>query len=755
MKLLKVGAAALNQIPLDWDHNKKNIVASIEEAREQNVDVLLLPEMCITGYGCEDMFLSPHVSERALEVLKEIVPRTHGMVVSVGLPVTHRNALYNASAFIASGRVSGYVCKKYLAGDGVHYEPRWFKAWPADVREWRRGAEFSIDGRPIGDLMFSVNGIIFGYENCEEAWVSKRTGGELSMRGCDIILNPSASHFAFGKAPIRRRLVIEGARAFGVTYMYANLLGNEAGRVIYDGDPMIASAGHFAATRSFSFKDRQLVTAVVDIEQTRRSRIALVSHIPVVGEPSHSIESADRIYQWSSKERHPEVWNDTSYPWSSEVPPTHYAAMVKEHEFVHAVALGLFDYLRKSKAQGFTISLSGGCDSSTAAILVEAMVSLAISELGWEGFKERLGHIKGIQNARSQKEVMNKLLLCVYQPSHNSSEITQKAAKELATAIGARFEVLNVGDITKLYEMRAWDIMGRVLSWAEDDIALQNIQARARGPGIWLLANLTGTILLTTSNRSESAVGYATMDGDTCGGLAPIAGVDKQFLCGFLRKMESIGLSPTIIPIPALRYVNQQIPTAELRPLTEAQSDENDLMPYAVLQAIEYAAIVEKRKPVDILQILEATMGLWRYDVADLGKWIEKFFTLWCRNQWKRERYAPSFHLDDESLDPKTACRFPILSGGFVKEIEEMHDYINKRLENARRSVEAEELIGSEGSTGRNDSEVDRGGESPRCESDAGTPQEQGGFTGDVGTKDEKGAIDGSRRSAPSLGEKR
>ena len=208
------------------------------------------------------------------------------------------------------------------------------------------------------------------------------------------------------------------------------------------------------------------------------------------------------------------------------------------------------------------------------------------------------------------------------------------------------------------------------MTWQQDDIALQNIQARARAPGVWMLANLRDALLLATSNRSEAAVGYATMDGDTCGGLSPIAGIDKAFLRHWLRWMESTGPAGSMGPLAALQAVNAQQPTAELRPPEAGQTDEDDLMPYDVLDWIERAAIRDKHAPADVFRL--ATAHFDNYDRQQLGHWVERFFRLWARNQWKRERYAPSFHLDDENLDPKTWCRFPILSGGFERELREL-----------------------------------------------------------------------------------
>lgn len=267
MRLLRVAAAALNQTPLDWRGNVANIVACIAEAREHRVSILCLPELCIPGYGCEDAFLSRGVEESSRAALLELLPATKGLVVSVGLPILHQNALLNTACLVADGRILGFVAKRHLAGDGIHYEPRWFKPWPAGGRAL---VELGGERFPIGDLHFDVGGVRIGFEICEDAWVARRPGAELALRGVDLILNPSASHFAFGKHPVRERLVVEGSRAFGVTYLYANLLGNEAGRVVYDGGTLIASGGAIAARGGrFSFRSHVVTTAVVDLDATR------------------------------------------------------------------------------------------------------------------------------------------------------------------------------------------------------------------------------------------------------------------------------------------------------------------------------------------------------------------------------------------------------------------------------------------------------------------------------------------------------
>ena len=184
-----------------------------------------------------------------------------------------------------------------------------------------------------------------------------------------------------------------------------------------------------------------------------------------------------------------------------------------------------------------------------------------------------------------------------------------------------------------------------------------------------MIANLYNAMLVATSNRSEAAVGYATMDGDTAGGIAPIAGIDKAFLRDWLVWIEREG-PQGIGPLNAMEVINIQQPTAELRPTHNGQTDESDLMPYDVLDRIERFAIRDQQTPVVIWEQLVNEFP--QHHAEDLGRWTELFFQLWSRNQWKRERLAPSFHLDDESLDPKSWCRFPILSGGFSREIREL-----------------------------------------------------------------------------------
>ena len=622
---MRIAGAALNQIPLDWNNNLRNIQTAIEQAKAAGVELLCLPELCLTGYGCEDLFLSDWMPEAALAHLQKIREWTQGICVVVGLPVRLPGRTYNTAAV-------------FLANDGVHYETRFFAPWVAGETgtvSWE-GEEW-----PLGDLIFEHQGVRFGFEICEDAWRADNVRPACRLKGrVDMIVNPSASHFAMSKTDVRYQLVMQASRTFDCTYLYANLLGNEAGRIIFDGEILVARNGHLLKRNQLlSFKEVDLEWVDVDFTTPQEPAVEIVP-LPA---------------------------------------PDEYK------ELNQAMSLALFDYLRKARSQGFVLSLSGGADSCFCAVGVAEMVRLGVEELGLDEFKQRSGCFPAasatvVQQAGAggtaaqvvetpaaesslsvNQQLVRQLLTCAYQGTVNSSDDTFNSAKDLADSIGARFFNWGIDDEVAGYVGKIQGALGRDLTWQTDDLALQNIQARVRAPGIWLLANVQNCLLITTSNRSEASVGYCTMDGDTAGSISPIAGVDKDFVKKWLRWAE------TELGYPALRHVNALQPTAELRPLADKQTDERDLMPYALLNRIERLAFYDRLSPSQVLAALDGEDT--GFDHEQLKTFVRRFYSLWSRNQWKRERYAPSFHLDDYNVDPRSWLRFPILSGGFSEEL--------------------------------------------------------------------------------------
>ncbi|MDQ3394623.1 MAG: NAD+ synthetase [Bacteroidota bacterium] len=622
MSITRIAGAALNQTPLDWDNNISNIIEAIEEARLQKVEILCLPELCISGYGCEDLFLSSWLPLKSISFLDIIAEACKNIIVAVGLPMRHKGELYNCACIIHDQEILGFNPKQNLANDGVHYEPRWFTAWNPGVVDT---IKYNHTEYKFGDFYHEIDGIKIGFEICEDAWRENlRPGKWLFSQGVDLILNPSASHFAFGKSKLREALVVSSSLKFDCTYVYANLLGNEAGRMIFDGEILISKKGALLQRNTrLSFKSVNLIVAEVDFK--------------------------------TSKEKATSNLNPDEHD--------------KNTEFVKASALALFDYMRKSRSNGFVLSLSGGADSSTCAVLVAEMIKRGLDELGLEIFSKKAlieNHLEILKTRSAQDQyhkICSLLLSCAYQGTKNSTDKTYSAAEKLANSIGATFHHWLIDEEVQSYTGKIEKAIGRSLSWETDDITLQNIQARVRSPIIWMLTNIKNALLIATSNRSEGDVGYTTMDGDTSGSISPIAAVDKHFILGWLKWAEKE------LGYEELKYVNSLSPSAELRPHEYTQTDEADLMPYHIIVKIEELAIRDRKSPIEVYDILRLEQFI---NHSLLKSYIIKFFKMWSRSQWKRERFAPSFHLDDFNIDSRTWCRFPILSGGFISELSDL-----------------------------------------------------------------------------------
>ena len=724
---LTLATASLNQTPLDWEGNITRILEALRTLSIRTSsysgapDIVLLPELCISGYGCEDAFHSTDVIHRSIDALLNIAAEARVILpdsaVVCGLPLRIHDHIYNCAAVLYDGKIQGITPKSNLAGDGVHYEPRWFTAFNPLDDEFRsivlNGVEI-----PFGMLLFEVKNLRFCIEICEDSWVANRPALHYITGGLDIILNPAASHFAFAKQETRKNIARESSRAFSCLYASVNSLGNEAGRLIYDGGGIFASNGDIMLeSPRLSYRDSILSEVYLDLEPNRVMRGRTYSYKEQKGPVGRAFPDLNVV---RINPTQPDLFRlplprEQVYFIKANVPGDvkshNHNINTRELEFLRTVTLGLFDYFRKSGVKGIVISLSGGADSATCAVMVQRMVLYSIQELGAEQTLRRLGLeeieqenlVKDYDNRVQKRKktpvlsmnqdtvetqtpapekivsleevtafITSKILHTVYQETDQSSSVTREAAAEVARALNANHHEVSIQSIIDGYRTSVERLLGTGLTWEKDDLTLQNIQARARSPMAWMLANATGSLLLTTSNRSEAAVGYCTMDGDTSGGLAPIAGIDKASIRNWLEFMEKTG-DPLGGPIPALKAVNAQQPTAELRPQGDNQTDESDLMPYDLLDKIEKLAIRDREAPGEVLEaLLNTDEIIEEYEPDVLRNHIKRFFKLWARNQWKRERYAPSFHLDDENLDPRTWYRFPILSGGYQEELEEL-----------------------------------------------------------------------------------
>ncbi|MCA9573310.1 MAG: hypothetical protein KC656_35985, partial [Myxococcales bacterium] len=269
-----IAAATLNQTVGDWAGNARRIAAVLVESRARGARLVVLPEMCIPGYSLGDRLLMRGTLDRSWQVLEDLLPCTHGMVVLLGLPVRHRDVVYNVVAVVADGRIEALVPKENLATGDVQYENRWFSGWPRGQVE-----TFELpDGRgiPFGSMLFQADGIgRFGVEICEDGWKGNRPGSGYALAGASIVCNPSASWFTIGKHAVRRAMVEQISREDHVVYVYTSLLGCDATRLVFDGSLILASDGRVIEEgRRFVFDaEWEIVDRVIDLDSLQRTRM--------------------------------------------------------------------------------------------------------------------------------------------------------------------------------------------------------------------------------------------------------------------------------------------------------------------------------------------------------------------------------------------------------------------------------------------------------------------------------------------------
>lgn len=627
MSVYRCTAVSLQTTPLDFRGNRERILSALEKCETSSL--ILFPELCISGYGCEDAFYFPWVWEASWKSLLEIAKHTSGKTIVVGLPFFQSPYLFNVAAVLEDGKILGLVPKQNLAQTGVHYENRWFA-------KGEEGRNYTItpDGNelPFGSMLFESPDFGFGIEICEDSWVQNRPGHHLIEAGADLILSPGASHFALGKQEIRRKMFTEASRNSSSALLYANLNGNESGRLIFEGgclgfiDGELKQEGPRLHFTDFECTHLDIDPGILRASRSKNFRSSGTREFRAGG------KGLQRIELRPLKKR--------------EVEKSDSPILKKEEDrfsdFTRATSLGLFDYLRKSKTKGYTLSLSGGADSAACALLVKAALISSDKERGL-GYADSLGWDR------------KTLLFTLFQGTENNSDHTKKSAENLAKELGFSHASIGIDKEVEGMIEKIASVKGFVPNWKEHNLALQNIQARVRSPLIWLLANLNGHLLLSTGNRSEASVGYTTMDGDSSGSVAPLTGVSKEFLLLWLKNVFE-GKDAVLPKIQALSGILESKPSAELKPLSEKQEDEKDLMPYPLLQKLERSFVFNGKSPEELLG-----PGEWANE-NEAKENFPKFVRMFAANQWKRERLPPSFHLDEYGLDPKSSFRFPILS---------------------------------------------------------------------------------------------
>lgn len=600
----RVAAASPELRVADCVFNSGQIIEVINKAAAQEVEYLVLPELCITGYTCADLFLQPRLLDAATEALLRITAATaeHKMIVIAGLPISIKSRLFNCAAVIQQGQILGIVVKTCIPGYSEFYEPRWFAgAEELEVSELRIGGAVV----PIGnDLIFACesNGnVSFGVEICEDLWVPVPPSSLLAQAGATLLFNPSASNELVGKADYRRQLVGSQSASCVAGYVYAGCnTGESTTDVVFGGHSLIAENGQLLAESERFTHESRMITADIDLPRLQYSRTVMGTfRAGKGGRNFRELLYVSPVRENSQRELKRTVGVN---PF---VPGNPLQRDERCQEILSIQTSGLMKRIRHIGTKQAVIGISGGLDSTLALLVaVRAM--------------ELLG--------RPASDV-----LAVTMPGFGTTNRTYDNAVGLIKALGASLQVV--------------DIKAACLQHFEDighdkdvhDLTYENVQARERTQILMDLANKNGGIVIGTGDLSELALGWCTYNGDHMSMYSVNSGIPKtliQYVVAwyadheadetvnkFLYSIIETGISPELLPPSA---------TGEIVQLTE-----NILGPYIVHDFFLYYMLRTGASPGKMLYLAQHAFGE-AYPKEQLVAWLKVFVTRFFTQQFKR-----------------------------------------------------------------------------------------------------------------------
>ncbi|KAI5294424.1 glutamine-dependent NAD(+) synthetase [Ascosphaera acerosa] len=714
--LVTVATCALRQWALDFEGNTARIIESIRTAKAKGAKIRVGPELEISGYGCMDHFLEQDLYLHCWEMLERILSDVslHGILIDVGMPVAHRGVRYNCRVICLDGKILLIRPKMWLANDGNYFEMRYFAGWTH-----RRQTEMfhlprlmqKLQGTthvPFGEAVVSTPDTCIGAETCEELFTPQAPHIDMALDGVEIFTNSSGSHFELRKLSTRLALIQEATRKNGGCYLYANQIGVDADRLLYDGCALIILNGDVVAQGSqFTLTDVEVITATVDLEEIRAYRSATSRCYQAASSPA-KFQRLETSLAMSSEASDLDVAQRPSLPMEPVV-------LAPEEEIALATGCYLWDYLNRSGQAGYLIPLSGGIDSCATAVMVFSMCRLAIEavQAGNEAVIAQVRRIAAYSDElpRTPQELCNQLFHSVYMGmSKQSSKETRQRARDLAAAIGAHHINLDIDTVYNAQKGLVQQALGfepkfkvEGGSWAEN-LALQNIQARTRMVTAYEFAQLLPTsrgrpgggslLVLGSANVGESLRGYLTKYDCSSADINPIGSIDKSDLKRFIAWAEKE------FDLPCLHDFLTAIPTAELEPITEnyVQSDEADMgMTYDELTIFGRLRKVNKLGPFGTFQRLAHDWSADRVrqpgdndtnpvmEPWQIAEKVKRFFHYYAINRHKMTTLTPSLHCNEYSPDDNRFDMRPFLyppqykSWSFRKIDEEL-----KRMEIAR-----------------------------------------------------------------------
>lgn len=558
MSTLRIALAQINTTVGDIDGNAAKVVSCLEQARAVQAEVVLFPELTLAGYPPEDLLLKPGFAAANWRAVQSLLPHTVGLTAIVGF-VDRQDDIFNAAAILHDGQLVRIYHKSLLPNYAVFDEDRYFAKGSTPVLFNLQ--RYNTD-RPT----------CLGVSVCEDIWYPAGPPEAQAAGGAELLLNISASPYQSGKIQSRERMLATRASDNVAIVAFCNLVGGQD-ELVFDGSSVIFDErGHLLA-RGKSFEE-DFIVADVNPGNVFRQRLR---------DPRRRKDALTEVYAGTfDKISLPAVKPPTApiRPRSSLINPT----IDPVEEIYRALVLATRDYVQKNGFKRVVLGLSGGIDSSIVA-------TIAADALGPEN------------------------VVGVSMPSRYSSDHSKSDAAELAERLGIEYLTIAIEPVYKAY----LEILTQAFAGSKPDIAEENLQSRTRGNTLMALSNKFGWLVLTTGNKSEMAVGYATIYGDMAGGFAVIKDVPKTMVYQLCRYRNKISY---VVP----ENVLTKPPSAELRP---DQKDTDSLPEYDILDGILTGYIEEELSPAELVAL--------GYDQAT----VERIVRLVDRNEYKRRQAPP------------------------------------------------------------------------------------------------------------------
>lgn len=618
--MLRVAAASLKLKVANPSYNKNEIIAVIDDAVNKNVNVLVTPELSITGYTSADLFFTNTLLEGAKRALFEIVNYTIGknIAVIVGMPVEYFNKLYNCAVVIYDGKIKGVVPKIHIANYNEFYEKRWF----ASGSDFATPKSINLCGfeTKIGSQLFDLgSGAVLGAELCEDLWVPNPPSATLSLNGANVIVNLSASDEYVSKAEYRRGLVSNQSASCVSAYIYAGASACESSTdLVYSGATIIAENGVIMAEgERFSFEN-VLTVADVDIEKlnTLRKKNMSFENAP------NDVEIIDCKLENDN--------NDLSYRYVDPNPfvPSDKSEVRQRCEEIFAIqSTGLSKRIMHVGSNGAVVGVSGGLDSTLALLVsVDAM--------------KRLG--------KDSSSVLG-----ITMPGFGTTDRTYTNAIKLMHSLGVEVKEISIKDAC-IQHMK--DI-GHDES--VKDVVYENLQARERTQILFDVANKYNKLLVGTGDLSEIAMGWCTYNADHMSMYGVNASVPKTLVRYLIEYVAEISDNETA---EILKDVLDTPVSPELLPPDEngniQQKTEEKIGPYELHDFFLYNFVRFGFSKAKLQKLAEKAFG-GKYDPKEIEKWLNEFIKRFFNNQFKRSCIPDSPKVGSVSLSPRGDWRMP------------------------------------------------------------------------------------------------